>query len=174
MYGAKIIFENRKSSRLPVKFAAIVRCFIDNLSSSLVLVLLSVSGFFWHKTATYTICKKIWARHANVSNKKLAVKSVIKRLECKTHGMRCPWFLAIKTSWCLNSGNYFVVVYCRWLIWFDLWSWRKADVRFWARELLDLYLFCVLFIPWGKINKIILLPASTLVYVSRIPRRLKR
>ena len=116
MYGAKIIFaENRKSSRLPVKFAAIVRCFIDNLSSSLVLVLLSVSGFFWHKTATYTICKKIWARHANVSNKKLAVKSVIKRLECKTHGMRCPWFLAIKTSWCLNSVNYFVVVYCRWL-----------------------------------------------------------
>ena len=83
-----------------------------------VLVLLSISGFYLAQNRYvfyHSICQKIWARHANMSNKKSAVKSGIKRLECKTHGMRCPWFLGIKTSWCLNSENYCEVINCRWL-----------------------------------------------------------
>ena len=117
VYGAKIIFENRKSSRLPVKFACIVRKLVSStiFRHCLFWYYFQSAAFIWHKTAMYSICQKIWARHANMSNKNSAVKSVIKRLECKSHGMWCPWFLAVKTSWCLNSVNYFEVIYCRWL-----------------------------------------------------------
>ena len=113
----KLYFRIEKSSRLPVKFAAIVRKLVSStiFLHCLFWYFLQSAAFIWHKTATYTICQEIWASHANISKKKSAAKSVIKRLECKTHGMRCVWFLAIKTSWCLNRVNYFEVIYCRWL-----------------------------------------------------------
>ena len=57
----KLYFRIEKSSRLLVKFAAIVRKLVSStiFLHCLFWYFLQSAAFIWHKTATYTICQEI-------------------------------------------------------------------------------------------------------------------